>query len=225
MDNADTQTLFDQYVVPNYGRFPLRLARGKGCRVWDEDGKEYLDFGAGIAVTSVGHAHPRVTAAMTRQMETLTHVSNLYYTRPQGELAERLVRHVGEPGKVFFCNSGGEANEALFKLARKFGNEGVTPVLSHDVGEIVEAASHRYEIITFEKSFHGRTLAGIITSDTPESITLLQALGVEENIPRANIKSLTASEHSLMPAGLETVMKPQDLADLLSFLKGEAQTK
>ena len=146
MSNLSTRELFDQYVIPTYGRFELKLARGRGCEVWDEDGKRYLDFGAGIAVTSVGHCHPRVVAKMQEQIASLVHVSNLYFTRPQGELAERLVRLTG-PGKAFFCNSGAEANEALYKLARKFGNE--------------TAGAPRIGIVTMRGSFHGRTLGGI----------------------------------------------------------------
>ena len=84
-----TRELYDRYVIPTYARFDLRFARGLGSEVWDEDGKRYLDFGAGIAVTSIGHCHPRVIAKMQRQIGTLVHTSNLYYTRPQGELAER----------------------------------------------------------------------------------------------------------------------------------------
>ncbi len=156
-----TRELYDRYVIPTYGRFDLRLARGQGTEVWDEAGKRYLDFGAGIAVTSIGHCHPRVVATMQQQIATLVHTSNLYYTRPQGELAERLVRLVGKPGKVFFCNSGAEANEALYKLARKFGNESAPPPPKHTVGEWVTTATPRFEIITMLGSFHGRTLAGI----------------------------------------------------------------
>ena len=121
---TSTRELYDRHVIPTYGRFDLRLARGSGCEVWDEDGKRYLDFGAGIAVTSIGHAHPRVVRVLQEQVATLVHTSNLYFTRPQALLAERLTRLVGAGGKVFFCNSGAEANEALYKLARKFGNEG-----------------------------------------------------------------------------------------------------
>lgn len=139
-------SLFDNYVMPTYGRFPLVLVRGEGCRVWDADGKEYLDFAAGIAVCSIGHSHPALAQALAKQAETLVHVSNLYLTEPQGLLARKLVEIVGEPGKCFFCNSGAEANESLYKLARKFGND---------------TGGGRYEIITFENSFHGRTLAGI----------------------------------------------------------------
>ncbi len=157
----ETRELFDRYVVPNYGRFPLALARGEGCRVWDEAGKCYLDFGAGIAVTSLGHAHPRLIEVMAEQAARLVHTSNLYYTRPQGELARRLVEVVDIPGKVFFCNSGAEANEALLKLSRKYGHESVPPPPRHTTGELSGRARHRHHVITFRGSFHGRTFAGI----------------------------------------------------------------
>lgn len=134
--------LFERYVMPTYARYPLVFVRGKGTRVWDADGKEYLDFGGGIAVNVLGHA--ALADVLAQQANLLVHCSNLYYTEPQGQLAKKLVEVVGIEGKCFFCNSGGEANEALFKLARKFG---------HDSG--------RYEILTFTNSFHGRTLAGI----------------------------------------------------------------
>jgi acetylornithine/N-succinyldiaminopimelate aminotransferase len=136
-------SLYADYVMPTYGRFELDIARGSGCRVWDFEGREYLDFGAGIAVCSLGHAHPEVTSVVAQQASTLVHTSNLYRTAPQAELARRLVELTGS-GKVFFCNSGAEANEGLIKLARKFGSQ-----------------SGRYEIITFQNSFHGRTMAGI----------------------------------------------------------------
>jgi acetylornithine/N-succinyldiaminopimelate aminotransferase len=136
-------SLYADYVMPTYGRFDLDIERGSGCRVWDFEGREYLDFGAGIAVCSLGHAHPEVTKAVTEQASTLVHTSNLYRTAPQAELARRLVELTGS-GKVFFCNSGAEANEGLIKLTRRFGNQ-----------------SGRYEILTFQNSFHGRTMAGI----------------------------------------------------------------
>ncbi len=160
-ESQETLQLYKKYVVPNYARFDLRLARGEGTCVWDEAGNEYLDFGAGIAVCSIGHCHPRVVAALEKQLGTLVHTSNLYYTRPQALLAERLVRYVGHAGKVFFCNSGAEANEALYKIARKFGNECEPPAPLHTVGELVSTERNRFEIITFDQSFHGRTLAGI----------------------------------------------------------------
>ena len=142
-DVAAVQALFQKNVVPSYARFDIVLSHGSGSHVFDVAGKRYLDFGGGIAVTALGHAHPAVTAALVEQSRRLVHVSNLYYHEPQGRLAEALVNLIG-PGKVFFCNSGAEANEGLFKLARKFG---------HDEG--------RFEIITTLNSFHGRTLAGI----------------------------------------------------------------
>jgi acetylornithine aminotransferase/acetylornithine/N-succinyldiaminopimelate aminotransferase len=137
------QERFQKNVVPTYARFDLALDHGEGSRVWDVNGKCYLDFGGGIAVCALGHAHPEITRALTEQSRKLVHVSNLYFQEPQGGLAEKLAGLIG-PGKMFFCNSGSEANEGLFKLARKFG---------HDEG--------RFEILTAENSFHGRTLAGI----------------------------------------------------------------
>ena len=111
--------LFTKNVVPSYGRFDLAFSHGSGSHVFDVAGKRYLDFGGGIAVTSLGHAHPAVTEALIEQSKKLVHVSNLYYHEPQGRLAEALVKLIA-PGKVFFCNSGAEANEGLYKLARKF---------------------------------------------------------------------------------------------------------
>jgi len=140
---AAVQKLFQDYVVPSYGRFDLVLTHGAGSYVWDVHGRRYLDLGGGIAVNCLGHAHPALTEALLEQSRRLLHVSNLYYHEPQGRLAEALVRRLG-PGKVFFANSGAEANEGLYKLARRFG---------HDEG--------RFEILTALHSFHGRTLAGI----------------------------------------------------------------
>src|ERR1051326_8986172 len=142
-DTAAVQALFQQNVVPSYGRFEIAFSHGAGSYLYDVTGKRYLDLGGGIAVCCLGHANPEITEALLRQSEKLVHVSNLYYSEPQGRLARALVQLIG-PGKVFFCNSGAEANEGLFKLARKFG---------HDEG--------RFEIITTNNSFHGRTLAGI----------------------------------------------------------------
>jgi acetylornithine aminotransferase/acetylornithine/N-succinyldiaminopimelate aminotransferase len=142
-DFAAIQGLYQKHVVPSYGRFELALSHGAGSYVFDVAGKCYLDLGAGIAVCGLGHAHREITEALIQQSQRLVHVSNLYYTEPQGRLAQALVNQIA-PGKVFFGNSGGEANEGLFKLARKFG---------HDEG--------RFEILTAVNSFHGRTLAGI----------------------------------------------------------------
>jgi acetylornithine aminotransferase/acetylornithine/N-succinyldiaminopimelate aminotransferase len=135
--------LFSKNVVPSYGRFDLAFSHGAGSYLFDVAGKRYLDLGAGIAVCCLGHAHPAITEALVEQSRKLIHVSNLYFTEPQGRLAAELVKRIGA-GKCFFANSGAEANEGLFKLARKFG---------HDEG--------RFEILTAMNSFHGRTLAGI----------------------------------------------------------------
>lgn len=139
--NADIAALFDQYVIKTYTP-SVTLVRGQGCKVWDADGMVYLDFTAGIAVQNVGHAHPKVVHAVSDQMATLNHCSNLFYTANQALLAQRLVNLSTLEGKCFFCNSGAEANEALIKLARLWGHE-----------------EGRYEIIAMRNSFHGRTLA------------------------------------------------------------------
>ena len=110
-----TDELYARHVIPSYGRFPLTLARGAGTRVWDEDGRAYLDFTSGIAVNSLGHAHPAMQKALAAQSATLIHTSNLYLTRPQAELAARLDGLVGTHGKIFFSNSGAGANEGLYK--------------------------------------------------------------------------------------------------------------
>ena len=141
-EQPSTAELYARHVVPTYGRFPLCLARGKGARVWDEDGREYLDFTSGIAVNAIGHAHAALQKAIAEQAGELIHTSNLFLTRPQALLAARLEKMVGARGKVFFCNSGAEANEGLYKLARKHGGG-------------------RHGIITLDGSFHGRTLGGI----------------------------------------------------------------
>jgi acetylornithine aminotransferase len=131
-------------IFKTYKRFPLVLTRGSGCTVWDESGKAYTDFVAGIAVCNLGHAHPRVAEALCAQAKELWHVSNLFYTLPQMELGEWLVSH-SFADRVFFCNSGAEANEAAIKLARKHFKDGGQP--------------QRYRIVSMEQSFHGRTMA------------------------------------------------------------------
>jgi acetylornithine/N-succinyldiaminopimelate aminotransferase len=143
MNNRDVARLTDRHVAQTYARYPIALVRGKGTRVWDADGKEYLDFLAGIAVNSLGHCHPAVVRAIQQQARKLLHVSNLYHIQTQSELARELCRH-SFADRVFFCNSGAEANEAAFKLARRYGGE-------HLGG--------KYEILSAQNSFHGRTLA------------------------------------------------------------------
>ncbi|MBU4377260.1 MAG: aspartate aminotransferase family protein [Candidatus Omnitrophica bacterium] len=134
---------YDKYVMPTYARDGIAFAKGKGITLWDADGKEYLDFFPGWAVSGIGHCHSKVVAAIREQAGVLIHVSNNYYSELQAELAKKIIYHAF-PGKVFFGNSGAEANECAVKLARKYGSQ-----------------SKRYEIITMEKSFHGRTIAMI----------------------------------------------------------------
>ena len=142
--NEDTMKQADQVIAKTYQRIPITLVRGEGCKLWDITGKCYTDFLAGIAVCNLGHAHPKIAAAVARQAETLIHVSNLYYTVPQTHLATWLTAN-SFADRAFFCNSGAEANEAAIKLARKF---------FYDKGQ-----PNRHRIIAMEKSFHGRTMA------------------------------------------------------------------
>jgi len=134
----------DRVIAKTYKRFPIVLEKGSGCTLYDTQGRRYTDFVAGIAVCNLGHSHPGVIKAISDQVQTLTHVSNLYYTIPQVELAAWLVTH-SFADRAFFCNSGAEANEAAIKLARKYFNE--------------RGEKSRFRIITMEHSFHGRTMA------------------------------------------------------------------
>jgi acetylornithine/N-succinyldiaminopimelate aminotransferase len=133
--------LCNTYILNTYSRMPVVFVKGKGSYIWDQDGKKYLDFFPGWAVSGIGHCHKRIVKAVSRQLKNIIHVSNNYYSHPQAILAEMLSND-SFGGKVFFCNSGAEANEAAIKLARAYGNQ-----------------DGRYKIITMEKSFHGRTLA------------------------------------------------------------------
>jgi len=142
---VSTPELAERYLMQTGRRMPVTFVRGRGCLVYDEGGREYLDLVAGIAVNLLGHAHPDVVAAITRQSAQLIHTSNLYFTQPQVELARRLVE-LSFPSRVFFCNSGAEANEAAIKLVRKWG---------------ARNRDGAFEIITTAGSFHGRTLATV----------------------------------------------------------------
>ena len=134
----------DQVMAATYKRFPVVFKKGSGCKLWDTQGQSYTDFVAGIAVCNLGHAHPRIREVVSLQAETLLHVSNLYYTLPQIELASWLVEN-SFADRVFFGNSGAEANEAAIKLARRYFME--------------RGEAQRFRIITMERSFHGRTMA------------------------------------------------------------------
>ena len=145
MTGQEIIDLNNQYLCSTYARFPVAFVRGEGCRLWDAEGKSYLDFFASLAVMNLGQCHPAVVKAVQEQVATLTHISNLHYIIPQARLAELLCTH-SFADKVFFCNSGAEANEASIKLARKHG---------------VDKRGGRYEILSTLGSFHGRTMATI----------------------------------------------------------------
>ncbi|MEX1118038.1 MAG: acetylornithine/succinylornithine family transaminase [Terrimicrobiaceae bacterium] len=179
---------YEKYVIPTYGRFDLDLVRGSGTHVYDVHGRDYLDFGGGIAVCSLGHAHPVVTEAVSRQAATLVHTSNLYRTGPQADLAQRIVEITG-PGKVFFCNSGAEANEGLIKLTRKFG-----------------AATGRFGMITFKNSFHGRTMAGI--SATGQDKVKVGFAPLLEGFSHADLGDMASVRSALTPTTAAVLVEP-----------------
>ena len=145
-------------IMPTYGPPPVMFVRGSGTELFDRDGKRYLDFLSGLAVTSLGHAHPAVAAAVAEQANTLLHVSNLFATEPQVEVAQTIDRLNGGGGQVFFCNSGAEANEAAIKLARRHGGPG------------------RHVVVSAFRSFHGRTLATLHATGQPEKHETFQPL-------------------------------------------------
>jgi len=144
MPTEDLRREAERVLMPTYAPSPISIVRGRGSRVYDLEGREYLDFVAGIAVNTLGHGHPDLVAAIQKQAQHLLHASNLYYTEPQVKLAKALVDH-SFAKKVFFCNSGAEANEAAIKLSRRYAHQKHGP--------------DRYEIITMLNSFHGRTMA------------------------------------------------------------------
>jgi len=162
--NYDTLHARDRAaVMPTYGRAPVAMVRGSGITLWDSEGREYLDFISGLAVTALGHAHPDVTAAIAQQAATLTHVSNLYLTEPMLDVAERLQQHLGWPdGKVFFCNSGAEAVEAALKIARRHGR-----AISAD----------KVDVVALHGGFHGRTLGALAVTANPAKRDPFQPLG------------------------------------------------
>jgi acetylornithine aminotransferase len=145
---------WDTVMMPTYGTPPVALARGRGCRVWDVDGREYLDLIAGIAVSALGHAHPALVEAVCRQVGTLAHSSNLAMHEPGIRLAERLVGLLGGDGRVFFGNDGAEANEAAFKLVRRHGRA-------------LDPSGGRLEVVAAEGGFHGRTFGALALTGSP----------------------------------------------------------
>ncbi len=166
-------------LMPTYGAPEVQFVRGEGAWLWDHDGRRYLDLLAGLAVTSLGHAHPEVAEAIALQARTLLHVSNLFGTEPAGDVARTLDRLLGGGGQVFFCNSGAEANECALKLARKFGGRG------------------RHVVVTAMGSFHGRTLATLHATGQPAKHEAFQPL--PEGFRHVAFGDLAALEASLDP--------------------------
>jgi acetylornithine/N-succinyldiaminopimelate aminotransferase len=160
-------------MMDNYGTPPLTLVRGSGAEVWDAEGNRYLDLVGGIAVNALGHAHPAVVEAVTSQLQTLGHTSNLYITEPPLELAEKLLELIDRPGRVVFCNSGAEANEAAFKMARRTG---------------------RPKIIACEDAFHGRTMGALaLTGQEPKRAPFVPMTPGVEHIPYGDVAALDAA--------------------------------
>jgi acetylornithine/N-succinyldiaminopimelate aminotransferase len=190
MKTNELISISDKYVMNTYKRFPIALARGAGARLWDMDGKEYLDMTAGIAVCSLGHAHPAVVSAILKQAEVLMHVSNLYYTEPQTCYARMLVEH-SFADRVFFCNSGAEANEAAIKLARKYGHDQL---------------GGRYELITMKDSFHGRTMATITA--TGQGKFQVGFAPLLEGFKYAPFNNLTALEGAISEKTCGVLLEP-----------------
>jgi acetylornithine/N-succinyldiaminopimelate aminotransferase len=194
MTSADIIARNNRYLFPVYPRAPLALVRGQGCRVWDADGREYLDFFSSTVVTALGHAHPRVTAAICEQANKILHVSNLHHSAPQGELAELLCTH-SFADRVFLCNSGAEANEAAIKLARRYGSD---------------KGGGRYEIITMLGSFHGRTLATLTATGQEKVRQGFQPLPEGfRYVPFNDLRSLEAAR------------SPQTVAVMLELVQAE----
>ena len=176
--NAQLLAKAERYLYPNYRPGPFVLERGLGCELWDADGKRYLDLCAGVAVCSVGHAHPRYVRAIAEQVATLGHVSNWFYNARGIEAAEKLATISGFD-RVFFCNSGCEANEALLKLTRHhfFGKE----------------QPHRVRIIAFDNAFHGRSLGALSMTGTPKYREGFGELGSVTHVPYGDLQAVRAA--------------------------------
>jgi len=195
MPTEDLRREAERVLMPTYAPSPISIVRGRGSRVYDLEGREYLDFVAGIAVNTLGHAHPDLVAAIQKQAQHLLHASNLYYTEPQVKLAKALVDH-SFAKKVFFCNSGAEANEAAIKLVRRYAHQKHGP--------------DRYEIITMLNSFHGRTMA-TLTATGQEKVQK----GFEPLLP--GFKYVPLND---LPE-LEKALSPKTAAVMLELVQGE----
>ncbi|TQV81565.1 aspartate aminotransferase family protein [Aliikangiella coralliicola] len=213
MTNVSRET-FDEVMVPNYSPLKIIPVKGEGCKLWDKDGTEYIDFAGGIAVNALGHCHPELVAALKEQGEKLWHLSNVFTNEPALELAQKLVDGTFAD-RVFFANSGGEANEAAFKLARKYASENFGP--------------EKNEIISFKQSFHGRTLFTVSVGGQPkytqgfeplpQGITHLEYNNIEmlENAVSENTCAIVLEpvqgEGGIIPADKAFVEKVRELCD------------
>jgi acetylornithine/N-succinyldiaminopimelate aminotransferase len=175
-------------LMPTYPAPTVQFVRGEGTLLFDREGRRYLDFLSGLAVVSLGHAHPEVADALDEQARTLLHVSNLFGTEPAGEVAQTLDRLLGGGGQIFFCNSGAEANEAAFKLARKWGGHG------------------RHEIVSAYGSFHGRTLATLHATGQPQKHEPFQPL--PEGFRHVPWNDLAALESAIGPSVAAVLLEP-----------------
>lgn len=194
MTTDEIVQLCDRYLFPTYARTRLALVRGEGSRVWDADGRSYLDFFSSTVVTALGHSHPNIVRAIDEQARRILHVSNLHYSEPQARLAEQLVTS-SFADRVFLCNSGAEANEAAIKAARKYG---------HDKGD------GRYEIVTVLGSFHGRTMATIAATGQEKV-----RVGFEPLTPGFRYAAFNDV------AALEQAITPRTIAIMLEPVQGE----
>ncbi len=187
----DIRSCCRKHIFNTYGRLPAAFVRGKGCRLWDDAGREYLDFLAGIAVCNLGHCRPEITRVLSEQADTLVHVSNLFYTRPQVDVAAELTR-LCFADKVFFSNSGAEANEAAIKLARKYSNDKYGP--------------GRFHVITMKDSFHGRTLATL--SATGQEKVQKGFEPVVEGFAYVDFNSVAAVEQAMTDRTCAVMVEP-----------------
>lgn len=189
-----------QYVMPTYGRIDMVPVRGQGSWLWDDQGRKYLDFCTGIAVCCLGHCHPKVVGALQKQAETLMHCSNLFQVQPQADLAEIIVEKcVQSPGKIFFANSGAEANDGLIKSARRFGHRKPTA-----------EGTPRTHIITFQQSFHGRTFGGMAA--TGQEKIKGEFYPMLEGFSYATLNDLES---------VKAVLTPETVAIMLEPVQGE----
>lgn len=192
MKTQDVEALYKEYVLPTYAKFPLCLVKGKGSKVWDLEGKEYLDFFPGWAVSGLGHCHPNVVHAIKHQAAKLLHIPNNYYGLKQVQLAKKIIE-CSFSGRVFFCNSGAEAIETAIKFVRKFGS-----------------SSGRYEMITMQNAFHGRTLAALTATGQEKYLKGFEPL--PEGFKQVPFNDFEA---------LKQAIGPKTIAVMMELIQGE----